>query len=333
MIDLSGPDLSVGITTCGARIAQVRAPDRHGVAGDVVIGLDEPGYATDPAFLGATVGRFANRIAGGRFELDGRTYAVPCNEPGVALHGGPGGFDRAEFRPGPVREGPDGRAVTLHHSSPDGDNGFPGTLEVAVTYAVTGRDLAVGLLATTDAPTVVNLTNHAYVDLGGTGAIEGHEITVFGSHYLPVDDALLPTGEIAPVEGTPFDLRTPTRIGTHLRRDHPQLLRARGYDHTWVLDGSGPRAGELSAAAHVVDPGSGRTLTVFTDQPGVQFYSGNMLDGTLVRRGGTAVRQGDAFCLEPQHFPDSPNRPEFPSTVLRPGETYRCRILLRFGVC
>jgi aldose 1-epimerase len=326
VIELAGPGLEVGVVELGARLALLRAPDRDGVQGDVVLGLSD--YTTDTAYLGATVGRYANRIAGGRFDLDGRPYSVPCNEDRVALHGGPDGFDRQLFRADPVVEGPDGsRAVTLRRTSPDGENGFPGTLDVAVTYTVRDAELTIEHTAVTDAPTVVNLTNHAYWNLAGGGSVEDHVVTIPASRYLPVDPRLIPRGALEPVDGTPFDLRRPTRLGAHLRDGHPQLRRARGYDHTFVLDGVG-----LTTAAHVEEPRSGRTLTVLTDQPGVQFYSGNMLDGTLVRRDGTAVRQGDAFCLEPQQFPNAPNEPAFPSPVLRPGERYRSRIVLRLGV-
>ena len=329
MIDLSGPVLQVGVVPFGARLALLRAPDRDGVRGNVVLGLAD--YAADRDYLGATVGRYANRIAGGTFVLDGRRYTVPCNEGDVALHGGPDAFDRHEFRADPVVAGPDGaRSVTLRRSSPDGENGFPGTLEVAVTYAVRGPELAIEHTATTDAPTVVNLTNHAYWNLTGRGGtVEDHRVRIPADHYLPVDDRLIPTGELAPVVGTPFDLRTPVRLGTHLREGHPQLRRARGYDHTFVPAGA---PGELRLAASVEEPVSGRTLTVLTDQPGVQLYSGNFLDGTIVLRDGTSVRQGDAFCLEPQQFPNAPNQPSFPSTVLRPGERYRSRIVLRLDV-
>ena len=325
MIVLSGQGLEVGVVEYGVRLAAVRAPDREGVLGDVLLGLDD--YSADADFLGATVGRFANRIADGTFELDGRRYSVPCNEPGVALHGGTDGFDKHVFRADPPVTGADGsRSVTLRRTSPDGENGFPGTLEVAVTYTVRDAELAIEHVATTDAPTVVNLTNHAYWNLAGGGTVEGHVVRVPAGRYLPVDARMIPTGELAPVDGTPFDLRAPVPIGARLRDAHPQLVRARGYDHTFVLDGAG-----LTEAAHVEEPHSGRTLTVLTDQPGVQFYSGNFLDGTKVLRGGRTARQGDAFCLEPQLFPNAPNEPAFPSAVLAPGETYRSRIVLRFG--
>jgi aldose 1-epimerase len=326
-IDLGGPALRVEVVPFGARIARVCAPDRDGVVADVALGLDDP--RADTAYLGATVGRYANRIAGGTFVLDGTRHTVPCNENGVALHGGFPGFDRQEFRADPLVDGPLGRSVTLRRTSPAGENGFPGTLEVAVTYTVRGAELAIEHTATTDAPTVVSLTNHAYWNLTGRGgSVEDHVVRIPARHYLPVDGRLVPIGELAPVDGTPFDLRTPTRLGTHLRDGHPQLVAARGYDHTFVLD----HRGSLAEAASVEEPVSGRTLSVLTDQPGVQFYSGNMLDGTIVLRDGTTARQGDAFCLEPQAFPNAPNEPAFPSTVLRPGERYRSRIVLRFGV-
>jgi len=330
MIDLAAQGIEVGVVEYGARLAVLRVPDRDGVLGDVVLGLDD--YSADAAFLGATVGRFANRIADGSFTLDGRRHTVPCNEDGVALHGGTDGFDRHRFAPDPVRTDDDGaRSVTLRRTSPAGENGFPGTLDVAVTYTVRGAELSIDHTATTDEPTVVNLTNHAYFNLTGRGGtVEDHLVRIPARHYLPVDARLIPTGEVSPVAGTPFDLRAPTRIGTHLREPHPQLVPARGYDHTFVLDD--PADDGLRPAAYVEEPRSGRTLTMFTDQPGLQFYSGNFLDGTFAVRSGWTARQGDAFCLEAQHFPNSPNEPRFPTTVLRPGERYRSRIVIRFGV-
>jgi aldose 1-epimerase len=327
VIDLVAQGLEVGVVEHGARLAVVRAPDRDGVLGDVALGLDD--YTADTDFLGATVGRFANRIDGGTFELDGRRYTVPCNQGEVALHGGPDAFDHRVFTADPVVDADGARSVTLRRTSPDGENGFPGTLEVAVTFTVRDAELAIEHVATTDAPTVVNITNHAYWNLAGGGTVEDHVVRIPAARYLPVNPRMIPTGELAPVDGTPFDLREPVRIGARLRDGHPQLVRALGYDHTFVLD---PASGGLRTAAHVEEARSGRTLTMLTDQPGVQFYSGNFLDGSLVLRGGRTARQGDAFCLEPQGFPNAPNEPAFPSAVLRPGETYRSRIVLRFGV-
>ena len=303
---LRSPRLEVGVLAHGARLTSVRSPDRTGRVGDLLLGLaDAAAYQADRAYLGACVGRFANRIAGGTFSLDGVAYKVPTNEPGAALHGGDGGFDAVPWE---ITESSDS-SVTLNRTSPDGENGFPGTLQVAVTYAVDGPQLLIEHEATTDAPTVVNLTNHGYWNLAGGGSIEGHRMQIRASRYLPVDEHLIPTGELAPVQDTPFDFRAPTTIGARLREPHPQLH-----------------------AARVHDPGSGRYIEVFTDQPGVQFYSGNFLDGTIVLRDGRPARQSDAFCLETQAFPDSPNQPGFPSTVLRPGQQYRSRTLLRFGV-
>jgi aldose 1-epimerase len=328
MIELRSPELAVAVAPHGARLARLTSPDRDGRPGEVVVGLAEPDYKADTAYLGATVGRYANRIADGTFVLDGRRFDLPRNELLATLHGGPGGFDHAEFAPGPVTATPDGQAVTLRHTSPDGDGGFPGTLDVAVTYAVRGPELAITITATTDAPTVVNLTNHAYFDLGGRGTIADHEITVLADRYLPVDAALIPDGPPAPVAGTPFDLTAPTRIGDRL--DDPGLGATDGYDHCFVLhEWAGSRPAGLSTAAHVRDPGSGRTLTVLTDQPGLQFYTGNLLDTTT--HDGRRVGRHGAFCLEPQQFPDAPNRPDFPATVLRPGEEHTTRILLRLG--
>jgi aldose 1-epimerase len=325
---LRAPGVEVGVIAYGARIVSVRAPGRDGHWAEIALRLaDEAAYRRDRDYLGACVGRFANRIARGTFTLDGVTHRVPTNEPGAALHGGRGAFDAVNWQVDSVGHS----AITLHRTSPDGENGFPGTLDVAVTYRVDGAELSIEHAATTDAPTVVNLTNHAYWNLAGTGTVSGQEMRLAASHYLPVDGHLIPEGgPPAPVAGTPFDFRTPAGIGARLRADHPQLHAARGYDHTFVLDDPLGADG-LRPCATVVEPVSGRTLELRTDQPGVQFYSGNMLDGTLVLLDGTTARQGGAFCLEPQAFPDSPNRPDYPSTVVRPGCTYRSRSVLRFG--
>src|SRR5919106_702747 len=263
--------LGVGVIPYGARIVSVRTPDRDGTWGEITLGLaDLDAYRRDPAYLGACVGRYANRIAGARFTLDGVEHRIPPNEGENALHGGPGGFESVEW----ATDGPDGASLTLRHTSPDGDNGFPGTLAAAVTYTVDGPELHIG-------------------------------------YVLAVDGESLPTGPPMPVDGTPLDFRSPAVIGERVRDGHPQLVAVRGHDHNYVVDGT---AGELRAAARVVEPRSGRTLELRTDQPGVQFYTGNFLDGSLVLRDGSMARQGDAFCLEAQGFPDAPNRPDFPST-------------------
>ena len=324
----------VRILTYGGILQTVEVPDRDGRPVNVALGFaDVESYARSSRsgsspYFGAIVGRFANRIAGGRFALDGTVHQVPVNQGGNALHGGSRGFDQEVWAAGELRRR-DAVGVRLTRTSPHGEMGFPGTLRVQVDHLL-GEDgeLRLDYTATTDAPTVVNLTSHAYWNLAGegSGTAEDHELTVRAAAYTPVDAALLPTGEIAPVEGTPFDLRSPTRLGARLREADEQLLRAKGYDHNWVLDGG------AAPAAEAYDPGSGRRLTVTTTEPGLQFYSGNFLDGTLRGTSGRAYRQGDAFALETQHFPDSPNQPHFPSTVLRPGETFRSSTAYRFSV-
>lgn len=326
--DLVGRRLSVAVSTYGARIVGFRMPDRSGDVADVVLGFDDlEGYLGDAEYHGATVGRFANRIAGGRFVLDGVEHHVPANEGANALHGGTQGFDRQMWTAQPL--GGEHPSVRLSRRSADGEMGFPGTLDVSVTFTVEGDDLVIDYEAVTDRATVVNLTQHAYFNLAGGGTAEDHVLQVDATGYLPIGPDLLPLGPVEPVEGSPFDLRTPVRVGDRIRQAHPQVVGARGIDHTYVLDGD--RSG-VRRAARLEHPGTGRTLEVWTDQPGLQVYTGNMLDATTVGRGGVLYRQGDAVCLEPQHFPDSPNRPDYPSTVLRPGETYRSREVLRTGV-
>lgn len=317
--------LEVGVITYGARIVSVRTPDRDGTWGETTLALaDVDAYRSAPGYLGACVGRYANRIAGARFTLDGTEYRIRPNEGENVLHGGPDGFDSYEWS----TDGPDGSSVTLRHTSPDGDNGFPGTLSAAVTYRVDGAELSIEHTATTDEPTVVNLTNHTYWNLAGGGSAEDHEVQLHASHFLPVDGRSLPTGPPVPVDGTPLDFRSPARLGARIRDGHPQLVAVRGHDHNYVVDGT---PGELRAAARVVEPRSGRTLELRTDQPGVQFYSANMLNGTQVLHDGSTARQTDAFCLEAQAFPDAPNHPDYPSAVLRPGEEYRSRMVFAFG--
>ena len=338
--ELTSPGLAVGILRYGARIAFIRTPDRDGVWADVAIGFDDPqAWRTDTSFQGASVGRYANRIAGGRFVLDGRTYQVPLSEGSTALHGGTAGFDAHEWTMVPVVTTDAGASVTLRRTSTDGEMGFPGNLDVAVVFSVSGSDLTVDYTAVTDAPTPVNLTNHVYLNLSGVpGPVSGHELTLFGDRIAAVDADFLPTGELLDVAGTPFDFSAPVAIGSRWRADHPQMVLVRGFDHAYLLDGSGGgldpsgSAGEddLRLAARATEPTTRRTVELFTDQPAVQFYSGNSLDGSIVSRAGAMVRQGDAFCLEPEHLPDSVNQPDFPDTVLRPGQQYRNRSVYRF---
>ena len=329
IVELSSKTMQVGVLDHGARLAYVRVPDRSGIVADISLGHDtDEGWLADRDFLGATIGRFANRIAGGRFSLDGAPYTVPLNEQTTALHGGPRAFDHADFDLSDVASADDGGTVVASLVSPDGENGFPGTLSVTVTITVADDDLTLDFRATTDAATVVNLTNHAYWNLSGRAAtIDDHLITVAAETYLPVDENLIPTGELAPVQGS-MDLRSGVRFGDVLRRPTAQMLRTHGLDHCYVLGES--RSEPPRFAARVEDPGSGRVLELYTDQPGVQVYSGNFLDGSVLLRGGATARQGDAFCLEPQGFPDAPNQPQFPSAVLRPGQEYRHTSVFRF---
>ena len=330
IVELSSETVQVGVLDHGARLAHVRVPDRSGVFADISLGHDtEAGWLADKDFLGATIGRFANRIAGGRFSLDGVAYRIPRNEHANALHGGPRAFEHATFELSEVAVTDNGGSVVASLVSPDGENGFPGTLSVTVTITVAGSDLSLEFRATTDAATVVNLTNHAYWNLSGrAGTVDDHLITVAADAYLPVDENLIPTGDLAPVAGS-TDLRAEVRFGDVLRRPTEQMLRTMGIDHCYVL--ADDAAGGPRFAARVEDPGSGRALELYTDQPGVQVYSGNFLNGSVLLRGAVTARQGDAFCLEPQGFPDAPNQPQFPSAVLRPGEEYRHTSIFRFS--
>jgi aldose 1-epimerase len=294
---------------------------------NVVLGaVDLAGYAASDAHFGALIGRYANRIAGGRFKLDGQTYQLPRNEGRNTMHGGPEGFDRRVWRV----EAADATSLTLAYRSPDGEQGFPGNLDVTVTYRLEDDDtLAIDYAAVTDRPTIVNLTNHSYFNLAGEGAGSalGHVVTVAADTLLETDAEQIPTGAILPVAGTPFDFRTATALGARIRAAHPQLALAHGYDHTYVLGGDGT----LRVVARAVDPESGRCLTVATTQPGLQLYTANMLDGTVTGSGGGLYRAGDAVCFEAQGFPDAPNHPDFPSTVLRPDAPFRATTTYRFG--
>jgi aldose 1-epimerase len=333
---LSNGDLRIRVLTYGGIIQTLEVPDEHGHVDNVVLGFkDLAGYVEHQEgkpYFGALIGRYGNRIAGGQFTLDGTTYHLPLNNNGVnTLHGGFQGFDTKVWTATDVSHG-DVAALQLDLVSPDGDQGFPGTLTTRVTYTVDDDSrLQVHYQATTDAPTVVNLTQHTYwnLDGDGSGTIYDHQLQINASGYTPVDKNLIPTGEIAPVAGTPFDFRKPTAIGAHIREDDQQLLYGQGYDHNWALDrtDNGAREGSDSAdplekAAVLHAPDSGRTLTISTTEPGLQFYSGNFLDGTLVGTSDRIYRQGDGLALETQHFPNSPNQPNFPSTVLRPGQEY-----------
>jgi aldose 1-epimerase len=317
----------------GAIITSWKVPDRAGQIADIVLGFDDPAAYVkgNSSYFGAIVGRYGNRIGSAQFVLDGRTYKLAANNGVNHLHGGLRGFDKVLWTAEPQKTA-DGAAVAFTRTSADGEEGYPGALKARVMYTLTNKnELIVTYEATTDKSTVINLTQHSYFNLAGqgTGDILGHELRLNADRYTPVDKALIPTGELAAVEGTPFDFRKPTRIGARINSEHPQIQFGRGYDHNWVLARSSE---ELSLAAEVYEPTTGRTLQVATTEPGVQFYSGNFLDGSITGKSGRVYRQRFGFCLETQHFPDSPNKPQFPSTTLRPGETYRSRTVFRTGV-
>lgn len=325
---LTNADLTIRITNYGAHIVSIEAPDRNGKKADVILGFkDLAGFEADSkTYMGSVVGRYANRIAKGTFSLDGNTYHVPTNDHGNALHGGTEGFDRKVWQ---GRQIPNGVELTL--VSPDGDMGFPGQLTVNVRYTLEGHALHLQYGATTTKPTVVNLTNHSYFNLGGenSGDVLKDVVMIPADSITPVDATLIPTGELLPVAGTPMDFRQPTAIGARIHQPFEQLKLGGGYDHNYVLNRSGPG---LHLAAKVVDPASGRTLTETTTEPGVQFYSGNFLDGSLAGISGTKYAKHAGFCLETDHFPDSPNHPKFPSTTLRPGQTLHSETVFTFGV-
>ncbi|RMB81326.1 aldose epimerase family protein [Streptomyces shenzhenensis] len=321
------------VLSYGGIVQSLEIPDRHGRHANVSLGYDNlAAYVAGTTFFGATIGRYGNRIAKGRFTLDGRTHQLSVNDGENSLHGGARGFDTRVWDVEGFTAGPD-VGLHLYHTSVDGEMGYPGTLRAKVTFTLTRHgDWRIDYEATTDRPTVVNLTNHTYYNLAGegSGGIHDHELTLRAARYTPTDAGLIPTGELARVAGTPFDFRRAKAVGRDIRAGHPQLVTAKGFDHNFVLD-----KGVTARPEHIAtlrDPRSGRTLKIATDQPGVQFYSGNFLDGSLVGSSGRTYRQGDGLCLETQHFPDSPNQPSFPSTVLRPGQTYRTTTIHSFGV-
>lgn len=323
----SGP-LEARIITYGAIVQALKVPDKNGKSEDIVLGFDTlDGYTggpkPNPAYFGAIIGRYGNRIANGQFTLDGKTYHIPQNDGSNALHGGTKGFDKYVWK---AKEIPHG--IELTHVSPDGDMGFPGTLTTVVRYTLVGKDLKIEYSAVTDKDTVLNLTNHSYFNLAGqgNGDILKEQLKLNASRYTPVDDKLIPTGELASVEGTPFDFRKPTAVGARIGDDNDQLKKGIGYDHNYVLD----NPGISSEAAEVYEPTSGRVLQVLTDQPGVQFYTGNHLDG-IKGKGGNSYGARSALCLETQHFPDSPNHPKFPSTELKAGQKFRSVTIFRFS--
>ncbi len=314
------------IMTYGGIIASLRTPDRNGKLDDIVLGCDSvEKYEAQTAHFGGIVGRYANRIAHGSFQLGGHTYSIPKNDGDNSLHGGTRGFDKVVWQGKEIADG-----VELTYVSKDGDQGFPGTLTTTVRYILNGSALRIEYSAATDKDTVVNLTNHSYFNLAGQGKgdILGDVLKIDASRMTPVDATLIPTGDLKPVEGTPFDFRTPHAVGERINADDVQLRLGRGYDHNFVLDHP---AGELAEAAEVYEPTTGRILRVLTTEPGLQFYTGNFLDGSITGKEGRVYNRRFALCLETQHFPDSPNHPSFPTTELKPGQNFRSVTVFEFS--
>jgi aldose 1-epimerase len=319
------------IMTYGGVVLSLKMPDKSGKFDDVVLGCEKlTDYTeTPPPYFGALIGRYGNRIGKAQFTLDGKTYQLAGNDHGNTLHGGKKGFDKVVWT-ATDKKTDAGPSLVLNYVSKDGEEGFPGTLNVTATYTLTDKnELQIDFTATTDKDTVVNLTHHGYFNLAGKGDILGHILTIPADSITPVDAGLIPLGTLQSVDGTPFDFRKPTAIGAHINDDNAQLKLGPGYDHNWVIN---KKAGELSLMAHVSEPTTGRVMEVWSTEPGLQFYTGNFLDGTIKGKGGTAYQKHSAFCMEPQHFPDSPNKPQFPSTELKPGETYKNTIIYRFSV-
>lgn len=323
---LADGKIEARITNYGGIIVSLRTPDRNGKLDDVVLGYDSfEGYRANPAYFGAIIGRYANRIAHGSFQLDGKTYSIPKNNGDNALHGGIRGFDKAVWTAREIKNG-----IELTHVSQDGDQGFPGTLTATVRYTLDAGALQIDYSAATDKDTVLNLTNHSYFNLAGQGKGEvlGHVVKIDASRFTPVNADLIPTGELKSVEGTPFDFRTPHAIGERIDAKDEQLRLGLGYDHNFVLDHPD---GQLAEAAEVYEPTTGRILRVLTTQPGVQLYTGNHLDGSITGKQGIVYKPRFAFCLETQHFPDSPNHPDFPSTELKPGQKFHSVTVFQFS--
>ena len=319
------------ITDFGGVVVSLKVPDRNDSLADVVLGFEnlEP-YFEDSPYFGALVGRYGNRIDQGKFTLDGQEYTLAQNNDENHLHGGLKGFDKVLWQAQTISSD-SSVGLRLHYLSPDGEEGYPGALDVTVSYELTNDNaLRIHYQATTDAPTVINLTNHSYFNLAGQdhGSILDHEVMINADQFVPVDSTLIPTGELASVAGTPLDFTEPTSVGARINEEHPQLVYGIGYDHCWVLNKA---MDELGLAASVYEPTSGRYLEVMTTEPGVQFYSGNFLDGSLTGKDGAIYGHRSGLCLETEHFPDSPNQPEFPSTELQPGETYETTTIYRFS--
>ncbi|MGB8753288.1 MAG: aldose epimerase family protein [Candidatus Sulfotelmatobacter sp.] len=326
MYTLADGEIEARIMTYGGIVVSLRTPDRNGKLDDIVLGCDSvEKYVVQTAHFGGIIGRYANRIAHGTFQLDGQTYSIPKNDGDNALHGGIRGFDKVVWTAKEITDG-----IELTYVSKDGDQGFPGTLATTVRYTLSGSALRIDYSATTDKDTVLNLTNHSYFNLAGqgNGDILRHVVKIDASRFTPVDATLIPTGELKPVEGTPFDFRTPHVVGERIDADDAQLRLGHGYDHNFVLDHP---AGQLAEAAEVYEPTTGRILRVSTTEPGLQFYTGNHLDGSITGKDGRVYKARFALCLETQHFPDSPNHPSFPSTELKPGQKFHSVTVFEFS--
>lgn len=325
--------VEVIVINYGATVVSLKTPDRDGKTADIVLGYGSvDGYEQDKSFFGATIGRYGNRIAGGQFTLDGKSFHVPKNDGPNSLHGGTMGFNKRIWT-GVDRSRADAQVLELSYTSHDGEQGYPGILKVKVTYTLpaNSNELQIDYWATTDKDTVLNLTNHSYFNLTAVPSqdILGHQLLLRALRFTPVDSTLIPTGELRQVHGTPFDFTKMTAIGARINSDDEQLKFGKGYDHNWVLERADK--GGLQVAAEVFEPASGRVLEVLTTEPGIQFYSGNFLDGTVTGKRGQLYGYRTGFCLETQHFPDSPNHPNFPSTILKPGEVFRSTTVLRFA--
>ncbi|MBM4029524.1 MAG: galactose mutarotase, partial [Planctomycetes bacterium] len=323
--------LKAGIMTYGATVVSLEVPDKSGQLGDIVLGYDNlQAYIRNSPYFGTIVGRYGNRIGKGKFTLDGTEYTLATNNGENHLHGGLKGFDKVVWTDEPVRRS-DAVGVKFGYVSKDGEEGYPGTLKGTVTYLLTNKnELRIEYVATTDKPTPVNLTHHGYWNLtGGRRDILEHVLTLNAGKFTPVDKGLIPTGELPAVKGTVMDFTRPTAIGARIESDFEQIKSGGGYDHNWVLNKGGK---DMTLAARVYEPTSGRVMEVFTKEPGVQFYSGNFLDGTITGKGGTIYQHRWGFCLETQHYPDSPNKPQFPTTILRPGRKYETATVYRFSV-
>lgn len=323
--------MQAGIMTYGATLVSLTVPDRHGVMSDIVLGFDSLfNYVKESPYFGSTVGRYGNRIGKGLFELNGAKYTLAVNNGANHLHGGLKGFDKVVWTVD-QKESVEGKSLVLRYVSKGGEEGYPGTLTVKVVYSLTDEnELRIDYEATTDKPTIVNLTHHSYFNLSGAGNgdILGHELFIDADRFTPVDEGLIPTGELRSVRGTPMDFTKPEVIGARINAPYEQLKKGGGYDHNWVLN---KVAGTFGLAARAYEKTSGRVMEVLTTEPGIQFYSGNFLDGTLTGKGGKKYGHRFGFCLETQHFPDSPNKPQFPSTALNPGSVYKTSTIYRFS--